>query len=638
MTPADPANHHLVLVSSAVNRVIPQRVTVPQHKLELILHREPRNSYANIDFCIAHEGDSKNASMKQHAQWALALGLAWSPYGAVAAENLKLKQTLGCSSSTGYVISAPSDIDDISDCSTVKGSVSIQFADNPSAWTSDAEIDLGEITTILGNLTIYPSARHKSTKVTASKLENLDGGITIWNTDFSSSVDNLEVSLPKLRSVQDTYAITGGIRKITIKQTEQVTAKELFRVWSSNVEQFSIPGLISVEGEANVDSNAELKELDLSDLSTVGSSLRVQTNGKLSTIDFKDLKRVDGDIQFYQNPALTDLTLPNLEFADTISITSNGPNPSVFMPRLSALGNFNTTETSTFEDIGDLDLPFLSEVTGGLGFQSTNLADLTIPALKSLNGSITAKKNAKLEVLALPRLQSLGDIFVESNDLLSNFTANALTQAGTISIKGKGLTNIEFFALKKVTGDFKISGTDSMDCTWFDEHVKPIVNGIFTCGGSYNKLSEERKPSTGGIENVPVGSVPDDSQDNGSSPNDSNEVTKGSSGLSTGAKAGIGAGVALVAVLAAAILFFLIRRRRKGLRIADSISSDDEMRSPSRMTKLDIETSSAEVYDGAKPLKLGVETTIEAAPPPEKEEKRLSLMNFRLSAGLGKGL
>jgi hypothetical protein len=525
-----------------------------------------------------------------------------------------------CSSSTGYIISSPDDADGISGCATFDGSVSLQFADDPSAWSSGAEVDLGKLTTILGNLTIYPDARHEKTRVTGSKLEKVGGGITIWNTDFSSTVDAIEVSFPSLGTVEDTYAVTGGIRTINIKQSSHVETKNLFRVWSSAAEEFSMAGLTVVDGEAEIDSNSDLKKLDLKDLTEIGSSLRVQTNPKLSSINFEKLGQVNGDLRFYQNGGLTALNLPNLEFADTISFTENGPNPYVSLPKLTSLGKSNTTQESTFGSVEAITLPVLSQVNGGLAFLSTNLFELTVPALKTLNGSITVKNNDALTTFALPRVETIGDIFIESNSKLGNVTANALASAGSVSIKGNNLVNVELFGLKKVTGNFKVSGADSMDCTWFDAHIRPITAGIFSCSGSYDKPAEERKPSTGGIENAPT-----DTKDSGSDQASTDSSKSGSSGLSSGAKAGIGIGIALVAVIAGLVVFFVLRRKRN-TRGREQVSDD-----PNEQSKVETDSSSAEVYDGIASVKMGVETTIQAMSP--KEEKRQSFLNFRLSSG-----
>ena len=107
------------------------------------------------------------------------------------------------------MIASPGDADALAGCVTVNGSISVRFTDNPGRW-SQATVDLGDMETLIGSLVIYPAHQHDKTTVTASSLEVITGEVTIQSSDLRNTVDEVEVSLPALTNVQDSFAITGG--------------------------------------------------------------------------------------------------------------------------------------------------------------------------------------------------------------------------------------------------------------------------------------------------------------------------------------------------------------------------------------------------------------------------------------------
>lgn len=396
----------------------------------------------------------------------------------------------------------------------------------------------------------------------------------------------LEVAFPALESVGSDYVVTGAFESLVIRHDGAMTVEGMVRINDVAVRELDLPGVDTVKKDFSIDSNSKLETLQVDGLTTVEKSLSIQENGKLKGVSFAELRSVKGDVTIYQNAALTDFELVSLEFASTISFTLNGNDPIVSFPALSSLGSRNTTSTSSFKGIREIYFSSLAKVNGALSFQSTLLEDLTIPLLKTLNGSITVESNPSLTTLALPRVSDVGDIFIDKNDALTNITANGLKVVGTVDIKASGLENMEFFGLEEVKGDFEVRGADTMDCSWFDDNVKSITRGKYVCKGDHDP--KDSKSSTGGIENTEGN--PDDymkpkvdgeeEEEEGESeqptrPNDSSTINstedaeESGGGLSTGAVAGIGIGIALFAGLLAlgVIFWFLQKRRRKHIRI-----------------------------------------------------------------------
>lgn len=522
---------------------------------------------------------------------------------------------LDCNVSSNYtIIDTPEAADSINSCSDVDGSLSLLFQDKPSAWKDEAVVDLGTLGSLTGDLIIYPDDKPKKTVVKAGGLKSVKGELTIQNIDSSSTVQELDISFPALESVGSNYVITGGIAKLDLEHKEGLTVGSMMRIYSTEAEDIEMDGLYQVDGDFSVDSNGKLKGLEMGSLAIVTKAFSITENPELEDISFPVLKTVEGDMSLYKNPKLTKLRFPALESAVTISLTSNGKEPTFSFPRLTTLGNSTTSSTSNFKDASKIQFASLKEVTGSITFEALAAQDLTIPLLKSMDGTLTVQDNAALATLAIPRATSMGDIFIKGNDKLSNFTANALKSAGTISLKGS-FTNVEFFGLEEVTGDFKVVGDKSMDCSWFNENIKKIVKGSFVCVGSQEKV--ERKSSTGGIENTEgnpedymdgdeddagdgkvktpgKGSSSGDDDDDDDADDGDKDESSGGGGMSTGTKIGIGMGVAIgvVSLLVAAIMVIIFLRRSKA-----------------RQAQAQNNNSEEDVFDGRM---MGVHTRIEA--------------------------
>ncbi|KAF4341310.1 sporulation-specific Sps2p [Fusarium beomiforme] len=524
-----------------------------------------------------------------------------------------------CDISGNYtIISAPNDQDGVQSCKDVDGSLSLLFDKDPSSWPSDkATVDLGDISSLTGDLVIYPHHDSKKTVVTASNLKTIEGFLTIWNTGTGKdhTIEEFDLVFDALEDVGKDYVITDAFAKLSLEHKSDITVGGMMRVYDTDVEELQLNGVYTVNGDFSIDSNSDMKELDVPAFTYANKGLIVKGNNALEKVSFPKLKGVKGNLQFNQNGALQTIYLAALESAATMSITSNGNDATVLLPWLSSIGNSTTTATSDFSGLGKIEFSSLRTVNGSLTFESNSLEDLAIPLLKEMNGAITVQDNPSLTTFALPRVTYVDELDISGNDKLTNITANALKSAGTISIKGS-FTDVEFFNLKKVTGDFKVSGDESMDCSWFDANIKSIVEGKYTCVGDHDK--KERKPSTGGIENTEGNpkdymSSPDDESNGaggGSSGSGSDSSSgspgseKGSSkgGLSTGAKAGIGIGVAIIVVLlvVGAVMFWLWRRRRTAAPGEKRLGS-----SGSGSTKKGI-------FDGQQ---MGVQTKIEATNP-----------------------
>lgn len=435
-----------------------------------------------------------------------------------------------------------------------------------------------------------------------------------------------------LQSVGEGYSITGKFESFSVTHGD-LEVGAMMRIYSTDLKTLDFGGLQSVKGDFSVDGNDDLTELTVDDFTTAYKAFSIQENAALTSVSLSKLKTVKGDMTVYSNAALTYFSLSALTDAETISFSSNGDDATVYFPLLENLGTSSNSST-TISDAKTIMFSSLSNITGAVAFSSTSSKTLVVPLVKTIGSSLTVEDNSALTTFALPRVTSVGDVSITSNDALLNVTANALKTARSITIKGS-MTNVEFFALKEVTGDFKVSGDDSMDCYWFDENVKSIVQGSYSCVGNHDKKT--RKSSTGGIENTEgnpkdyyLSSGNDSSSDgsNGSDGSDGDSDSDGSDsgssgsgkkGLSTGAKAGIAVGVVVGVALLFLAAFFLWRRRR-------AQSALTPLSGGGRGESRDSNESRKHPFDGQM---LGVHTKIEASnPSPTTSAPSLGTLSF----------
>lgn len=438
--------------------------------------------------------------------------------------------------------------------------------DEAEGWDEEGAIaDLGDIVTINGSLTIYPGFLYDTTTVVAPKLRNITGEVSSWYSNTTSRLDSLNISLPQLEYVGKAYTLRVGTDKLIQQYESKLHVNGPFRIWDSLMTDVDVGSLTEALGGFSIDQNPALTWLAAGDLTTVkGYEMSIKSNDVLFKIDFRNLTRAEVQLGFEYNPELEEIELPKLEYARSLYFYQNGRQPTLSLPRLVQLGNENTTgHTSSYYDLVKIEMDVLSHVSGHMEFQDNMFADLVLPSLSNLTGTLTVTTNQVLGTLAFPRLQNLGDLVAKRNVLLKNVTFNSLKTVDSIDMTGN-FTNVEFFGLEEVTGDFKVQGDPSMDCWYFDENFfQKIVKGSYSCVGNHTKPDGERGPSTeswGPTEGSSTEETPADEEGNQSStpsPDDSG------GGLSTGAKAGIGVGVSVGAIVLLAALAFLWRRRKR---------------------------------------------------------------------------
>lgn len=476
--------------------------------------------------------------------------------------------SLDCEPGAGFIpLQGESALDKITSCSTFNGDISIWFED--SEWSSTT-VYLGDIEKINGTLTIYPSYDYDMVAVVAPNLRNITNDLTIYYYNTTSQISLVNATFPRLGHIGGSYVARVGSDSLIFEHADNLFIDGSFRVWDSMMTALNVSGIVATSYQFTIDQNPILSSLEANTLERVGGSgIYIEDNQKLDRMEFDNLISVNSTLSVTFNPELEKIEFPKLEYARGFKFMDNGRQVQVSLPNVLAAGNENNFDTlqSEFSDVVKLDLENLVNVTGSMKFSRNTFSSLVLPSLKNMTGSLMIEENQVLDTLALPWLDQLGGLVARDNELLSNVTANNLRIASSIEMIGN-FTNVEFFGLEEITGDFVLEGDPTMDCSWFDEHLfQKIVKGSYSCEGNHTKPEQERKPSTGSLDDQEEETDGDEGSDSSAdSSKESNTSEPSTGGLSTGAKAGIGAGSALggISVLGA-LLYVFWWRRRKGM-------------------------------------------------------------------------
>ncbi|KAL7756813.1 hypothetical protein ACKLNR_013806 [Fusarium oxysporum f. sp. zingiberi] len=418
----------------------------------------------------------------------------------------------------------------------------------------------------------------------SSTLKNVTGSLLMYGAGekTTKAPGDLNITLPALRSIGGLAAYWGW-GDVSINTDPKLNILSGLKINSGGSQSSAGNLYFNVTSAWRIDvSGVEFQAtggaLFKSSAQRVTSGIGIWGSSGLERVVLDNLKFVNYTVSITSNPDLDYISL-SLPEVGLLRATENGRDTHLSVPNLKKLGGRSDPGTYTsggdaggiFRDLVNASLPLLTEVHGDevdwfkgkLNFTSNFFSELSLPSLKTANCTLGIDENIALNDFSIPRLNYVKDLQIHDNPRLLNFTANLLKKADNINMTGP-FTNVEFFGLEVITGDFYLAGDKTMDCSWFDEHfLNDIVQGSYKCVGNHTKPATERKPSTPTDE----ADLRDKESEQGGSSSSGNEEGSGSrsdSGLSTGAKAGIGAGVGVAGLILLGLgAGFLIGKKTK---------------------------------------------------------------------------
>ncbi|KAF4345151.1 sporulation-specific Sps2p [Fusarium beomiforme] len=430
-------------------------------------------------------------------------------------------------------------------------------------------INMTGVETLIGGITYNNDFPDDYVTFHSSTLKNITDSLLMYGTSgkVTKTPGDLNISLPALGFI-DTLGAYWGWGDVSINTNPKLNMSQRFTI-NSGTSQIGAGNLyvnvssISSLDVGGVDFKATGGALFTSSAQRVKRQISIWGNSGLGRVELENLKSVNYTVDIRSNEDLDYISL-SLPEVGLLRVRDNGRDTHLSVPSLKKLGGRSDPATHTsggdaggiFRDLVNVSMPELAEVhsddvdwfKGKLNFTSNFFSELSLPSLKTANCTLGIDENIALNDLSIPRLNYIKDLQIHDNPRLFNFTANLLKKADNINMTGP-FTNVEFFSLEVITGNFYLAGDKTMDCSWFDEHfLNDIVQGSYKCVGNHTKPATERKPST------PTDEAELDQKDSreGGSASSGSEGKSGSGdkgGLSIGVKAGIGAGVGVAGLI-----------------------------------------------------------------------------------------
>lgn len=272
---------------------------------------------------------------------------------------MSISTALECSTSGTTTISASSDATALASCSTYSGSVAIETGlSTPTDSNGHQQLEVGHI-------------------------QKIDGNLTVTNLDQLT-----QLSFPALQSVIG------------------------FELGALNsLAECSFPALSTVT-QLNFTALASLQQLDFGNTGiTKASSVLITNTGLTSLNGISNLKSVD-IFNVNNNQALTDITLEVTSIKNSLDIEANDILASGLTTSFPLL---ETAQNMTFRNCSVILLPSLVNVTEDLGFYGNNFQNFTAPNLTTA-GALVFVDNTELTNISLPALTSINGTYQIANN------------------------------------------------------------------------------------------------------------------------------------------------------------------------------------------------------------------------------
>lgn len=348
---------------------------------------------------------------------------------AVAASNT-------CSFSTTATVQNVGDASAIAACTTYTGDIAI-------ATNAVGELDFNQpLVRINGDITVMNAPN--LTSLTGDSLQTVDGTWTLNNVQTLNTL---------------------------------------------NFPQLSAVGAIDWEGLPNLNSFMFTSEIQNT------SSFNLQ-NTAVSSLDGLNFKKASG-FTLANNNFLQAFSMQLQNVDGSILVQSNGNRMNVSFP------NLQWAQNITIDNVPSISMPSLYAVNGSISFVANEeLTTLSFPNLTRVDESFTINSNEQLKSFSVPKLTTVhGAVNVQNNSVLSNITFPSLTEVGGAFDAYGNFSGVSLPKITDVHGTFNVQSTKDISdsCDVFDnEHgANSVLKGDgYKCNGL--EASPTSNPNGGG--------------------------------------------------------------------------------------------------------------------------------------------
>ncbi|KAI8364769.1 uncharacterized protein BYT42DRAFT_550374 [Radiomyces spectabilis] len=327
------------------------------------------------------------------------------------------------------------------------------------------------------------------------------------------------------------------LSKLELKGVEEMNG-DLILQGNSDLQSFSAPQLKKVKGEVRIINHTILDKVDLTSL-TEAKGLTLAVLPALEQIRFPaGLSKVDDlRIEDTRSPSISGL---NAETYNTFQLTNNKymkefdlASTKEIKTNIVVLANGNSMnfkapnlarlKMATFRNLGQLDLPALTSVTGDMSFHENQFNALNMDNIELIGGTLTIANNDRLAETSFKALSKVGGaLSIGNNTQLHNIDGFPKLQEvdGTVDMAGS-FDNYKLPVLADIRGGMRLQTTSSQfGCSDLEKKLKNdnVVKGnTWSCASSLqeNQMSPTIGQNAGAPQTISGGAAGTTSSRNG---------------------------------------------------------------------------------------------------------------------------
>ena len=304
----------------------------------------------------------------------------------------------------------------------------------------NALVEINECSQWNGSITVSASSRGESDSITFDNLESLTGDLIFTDgSQYDQRENLLRISASKLSAVEGQLlfsTMTGlempsfpSLRSAQVIAFSNIAFGNYTSFGAATFGQLSRVGSI-IFNHTNVASIGEGWTRQLDSTTPDSATLMVLDNPDLTEILVQGYHTSDVDVNIQRNSPSLEVGLPDLMYCSRLQIgnvhhfTADqlqriGPAQSLTSPS----GRTQRRQASDSEDASSI--------------ANTNLSELILPSLSTIDGALSVLDNPSLATLGLSSLRSVGNLRIAGNSMLADIALPRLSNVeGEVNLSG----------------------------------------------------------------------------------------------------------------------------------------------------------------------------------------------------------
>lgn len=297
-------------------------------------------------------------------------------------------------------------------------------------------------------------------------LETLDGSLSVRD-----SGELIRLEAPKLKKVL----------LLSMERCTSLVALEAPALSEATELHWTVLPIFS-NANLNFGSVKGLQSLVISDTSLASvSGVSAQNMTRFDVNNNRFMEKIDAQVQSVSNQ---------------LHITANCENAEVDLSLL------KSTQNLSVHDAGSINLDKLEKCTGSMSLQNNEVANLSLPHLESVGGTLNVHKNPQLVGASFPKVAEIsgGLVISENNKLASvDMFPQLAVIGGALEISGN-IKQISMDSIRLIRGSAKVKSNDpAFSCSDFSKNAisRSVRGGKNECTNSQNQNFVSTTPTDG---------------------------------------------------------------------------------------------------------------------------------------------